>query len=322
MHPHVLLCIINYPNIILRYKSPNIPLNLLFLYKIQFVVMKLSHFNISNFKIDGGAMFGVVPKVMWNKVYPADENNLVPITLKSLVIESNGRVILIDNGIGDKQDEKFMSHVYAFGGEGLLQGLAARGYKPEDITDVLLTHLHYDHCGGGVYRDSNGEYQLTFPNAKYHISKVQWENALNPNSREADTYLPENLLPMRDRGALSLIGEEMELFPNVHIRIFHGHTPGQIIPIIKYKGKTLVFTADLFAFKSHISLPWIMSYDLEPLKTLKEKEAFLKEALENDYIFIYQHDFYADCSRVYQATKGIRATDGFTFEQLMQELGE
>lgn len=284
--------------------------------------MKLSHFNISNFKIDGGAMFGVVPKVMWNKVYPADENNLIPLALKSLIVESDGRVILIDVGIGDKQDEKFMSHVYAFGGEGLIQGLAKRGYKPEDITDVLLTHLHYDHCGGGIYRDSNGELQLTFPKAKYHISKIQWENAMNPNSREADTYLPENLLPIRDRGALSLIDGETELIPNVHIRMFHGHTPGQIIPLIKYKGKTLVFTADLFAFRSHLPLPWIMSYDLEPLKTLKEKETFLKEALEGDYIFVYQHDYFADCSRVYQAPKGVKATDGFTFEQLMQELGE
>ncbi|QKG79041.1 MBL fold metallo-hydrolase [Tenuifilum thalassicum] len=283
--------------------------------------MKLSFFNITNFKIDGGAMFGVVPKVLWSRVYPSDENNLIPLALKSLIIETGDRVILIDNGIGDKQDEKFMSHVHAFGGEGLIAGLAKRGYKAEDITDVILTHLHYDHCGGGTYRDKNGQLQLTFPNAKYHVTEAQWEWAINPNPREADAFLPENLLPMRDKGALNLIKEEGELFPGVEIRIFNGHTRGQIIPIVSYKGRKLVFVADLFPFRAHIPLPWIMSYDVEPLKTLKEKEVFLQEALEGNYIFIYQHDYYADCSKVVETPKGIRASDPFTFEELMNELG-
>ncbi|MGE0079024.1 MAG: MBL fold metallo-hydrolase [Bacteroidales bacterium] len=284
--------------------------------------MKLSYFNISNFKIDGGAMFGVVPKVMWNKVYPADDNNLIPLALKSIVVESDGRVILVDVGFGDKLDEKFMSHVYAFGGEGLIQGLAARGYKPDDITDVVLTHLHYDHCGGGTYRDVHGELQLTFSNAKYHISRLQWDNAVKPNAREVDSYIPENFLPLMDKGVLCLIDNESELIPDFELRIFNGHTQGQLIPIIKYKGKKLVYTADLFPFTSHLPLPWIMSYDVEPLLTLKEKASFLNEALVNDYTFIYQHDFYTDCSRVYQAKKGVRATEGFSFEQLMQKLGE
>lgn len=284
--------------------------------------MKLSYFNITNFKVDGGAMFGVVPKVMWNKVYPADENNLIPLALKSLVVESNGRVILVDNGIGDKQDEKFMQYVYAFGGEGLLNGLAARGYKPEDITDVVLTHLHYDHCGGGVYRDSKGNFKLTFPNAKYHISSAQWNNAINPNAREADSYLPENIFPMQDLGALNLVEQECDLIPNFSLRIFNGHTQGQMIPIIKYRGRTLAFVADLFPFRSHLSLPWIMSYDIEPMVTLKEKESFLNEALLGDYYFVYQHDYYADCSRVYSTSKGVRASEGFSFEQLLKDLGE
>lgn len=282
--------------------------------------MKLSYFNITNFKVDGGAMFGVVPKVLWNRVYPADENNLIPLALKSLVVETQGRVILFDNGIGDKQDEKFMSHVYAFGGEGLVDGLAQRGYQPADITDVVLTHLHYDHCGGGVYRDHNGEFRLTFPNAQYHVSRMQWEWAINPNSREADAYLPENLLPMRDLGVLNLIEQEGELVPGVELRFFHGHTRGQIIPIISHNGRKLVFTADLFPFRSHIPLPWIMSYDVEPLKTLKEKEIFLKEALDGAYIFIYQHDFFADCSTLQSTPKGIRATEGFSFDELMKQL--
>ena len=282
--------------------------------------MKLSYFNISNFKVDGGAMFGVVPKVLWNRVYPADENNLIPLALKSLVVETNGRVVLFDNGIGNKQDERFMSHVYAFGGEGLIDGLAKRGYAPTDITDIVLTHLHYDHCGGGIYRDADGIFKLTFPNARYHVSHAQWEWAINPNPREADAYLLENLLPMRDLGALHFIEAQGEFIPGIELRFFNGHTRGQIIPVISYKGRKLVFVADLFPFTSHIHLPWIMSYDVEPLITLKEKETFLKEAFDGKYIFIYQHDYFVDCSELQLTSKGIRATEGFTFNELLQKL--
>ena len=283
--------------------------------------MKLSYFNIENFKVDGGAMFGVVPKVLWSKVYPSDENNLIPLALKSLVIETEGHVVLVDLGIGDKLDEKFMSHVYAFGGMGLIGGLKKQGYAPEDITDVIITHLHYDHCGGGTFRDKSGALKLTFPNARYHISRKQWENALTPNEREADSFLPENYLPIEQYGALNLVEKEGELLPGINLRFFNGHTPGQIIPIISYKGKKLVFVADLFPFKVHIPLSWIMSYDMEPLKTLKEKEEFLAEAIKNDYVFIYQHDYFSDCSRLQQTPKGIRATDSFTFDELMMQIG-
>ncbi|MGD9978885.1 MAG: MBL fold metallo-hydrolase [Bacteroidales bacterium] len=282
--------------------------------------MKLSYFNISNFKVDGGAMFGVVPKVLWNRVYPADENNLIPLALKSLVVETKGRVVLFDNGIGNKQDERFMSHVYAFGGEGLIDGLAKRGYAPTDITDIVLTHLHYDHWGGGIYRDADGIFKLTFPNARYHVSYAQWEWAINPNPREADAYLPENLLPMRDLGALHFIEAQGEFIPGIELRFFNGHTRGQIIPVISYKGRKLVFVADLFPFTSHIHLPWIMSYDVEPLITLKEKETFLKEAFDGKYIFVYQHDYFVDCSELQLTPKGIRATEGFTFNELLQKL--
>jgi len=282
--------------------------------------MKLSYFNISNFKVDGGAMFGVVPKVLWNRVYPADENNLIPLALKSLVVETKGRVVLFDNGIGNKQDERFMSHVYAFGGEGLIDGLAKRGYAPTDITDIVLTHLHYDHCGGGIYRDADGIFKLTFPNARYHVSYAQWEWAINPNPREADAYLPENLLPMHDLGALHFIEAQGEFIPGIELRFFNGHTRGQIIPVISYKGRKLVFVADLFPFTSHIHLPWIMSYDVEPLITLKEKETFLKEAFDGKYIFVYQHDYFVDCSELQLTPKGIRATEGFTFNELLQKL--
>ena len=284
--------------------------------------MRLYSLNIENFKVDGGAMFGVVPKTLWNKVYPADENNLIPLAVRSMVIESGDRVVLIDNGIGDKQDEKFYSHFYRFGGEGLVKGLAKRGFKPEDITDVIFTHLHFDHCGGAVKHNPDGCFELTFPNAKYHISRAHWEWAINPNSREADSFLPENILPIRDLGALNLIEKEGELIPGVFLRIFNGHTRGQILPVITYKGKTIVFVADLFPFRAHLPLPYIMSYDVEPLITLKEKEDFLEEALNGDYIFHYQHDFYTECSRVYKTPRGIRATEGFTFDSFLKELGE
>lgn len=284
--------------------------------------MKLYHLNITNFRVDGGAMFGVVPKALWGKVYPADANNLIPLSLKSLLIDTGSRVILIDCGIGDKQSEKFLSHVYMFGGVGLQAGLAAHGYAPGDITDVILTHLHFDHCGGGVLRDANGDFRLTFPNAKYHVTRAHWEWATNPNPREADSFLPENIMPIRDLGALNLIEAEGELYPGIQLRIFNGHTRGQIVPIIKVKDRTLVFAADLFPFRAHLPLPWIMSYDVEPLVTLREKELFLEEACAGNYILVYEHDYFSDCSRVHKTPRGVRATEGFSFETLAEELRE
>ncbi len=202
--------------------------------------MKLQLFNISNFKVDGGAMFGVVPKVLWSRVYSSDENNLIVLTLRSLVIETDEHVILVDTGWGDKQDEKFFRHVYLHGGEGLTEGLNRRGYKPEDITDVVLTHLHADHCGGGVKRNEGGTgYELTFPEATYHVSRTQWEWAVKNNVREADSFLDENIIPIMDSGHLNLVDEEGELFPGFSVRICYGHTPGLMIPVIKYKNKTL-----------------------------------------------------------------------------------
>ncbi|HOP04726.1 MAG TPA: MBL fold metallo-hydrolase [Tenuifilaceae bacterium] len=280
--------------------------------------MKIQSFNIANFKVDGGAMFGVVPKVLWNKAYPADENNLIPLSLRTLVVETGGRVILTDNGFGDKQSEKFFSHFHIFGGDGLISGLAKMGYKPEDITDVILTHLHYDHCGGGVKRNSSGEFELVFPNARYHVSKAQWESALNPNAREADSFLEENMIPMRDLGALNLIEKEGGIAPGVEIRFFNGHTRGQIVPIFSLpSGKKLVFAADLFPSTAHIHLAWNMSYDVEPLVTMQEKEAFLNEALQNGYILYYQHDYFTECSSLIQTPKGIRAGERMTLDEAL-----
>jgi glyoxylase-like metal-dependent hydrolase (beta-lactamase superfamily II) len=279
--------------------------------------MKVQLFNISNFKIDGGAMFGVVPKVLWSRVYKSDENNLIVLTLRSIVAETDGHVILIDTGWGDKQDEKFFRHVYLHDGEGLIGGLAKRGYKPEDITDVVFTHLHADHCGGGVRRKDGGTgYELTFPEATYHVSRAQWEWAVKNNPREADAFLEENILPLMDSGHLNLIDEEGDLFPGFYLKICYGHTPGLMIPVIKYKEKTLVYTGDLIPTVAHLPVVWNMSYDIESLKTIDEKENLLKEALEKNYILVFQHDKNVECCTLVMTPKGIRAKETFKFKEI------
>jgi glyoxylase-like metal-dependent hydrolase (beta-lactamase superfamily II) len=281
--------------------------------------MKISAFNICNFLVDGGAMFGVVPKLLWNRVYPANESNQIILTLRSLVVETGNRVVLIDTGFGDKQSQKFFDLFGIFGGDGLINGLANLGYKPSDITDVVHTHLHSDHCGGGIGMDKNGSYFAVFPNAKYHISQKQWEWAINPNAREADTFFNENILPIKDLGLLNLIESDCYLTDGVELRIFDGHTKGQIVPIIHMNnGKKLVFAADLFPTSAHIHLAWNMSYDVEPLVTMQEKEVFLNEAIKNNYIFYYQHDYYTECSDLKLTPKGVRAGEKFSLSGVLQ----
>ena len=280
--------------------------------------MILHLFNISNFKVDGGAMFGVVPKVLWSRVYSSNENNLIDLTLRSMVIETSGHVILIDTGWGDKQDEKFFRHVNLHGGEGLIEGLNNRGFKPEDITDVFLTHLHADHCGGGVKREEGGsDFELTFPKATYHVSRTQWEWAVKNNLREADSFLEENILPFGKSSKLNLVEEEGELFPGVSFMICYGHTPGLMIPLIKYKDKTLVYTGDLIPTVAHIPIIWNMSYDIESLKTIEEKQRLLNEALSGDYILVFQHDEHVECCNLEMTPKGIRAKDKFEFRDIL-----
>ena len=279
--------------------------------------MKLQLFNIANFKVDGGAMFGVVPKVLWSRVYSSDENNLIDLTLRSMVIEIPGHVILIDTGWGDKQDEKFFRHVNLHGGEGLIDGLKNRGYGPEDITDVFLTHLHADHCGGGVKKEKGSDnHELTFPDATYHVSRTQWEWALKNNLREGDSFLEENILPLGKSGHLNLIEEVGELFPGFSVMICYGHTRGLMIPLIKYRDKTLVYTGDLIPTVAHIPLIWNMSYDIESLKTIEEKKRLLNEALSGGYILVFQHDEHIECCNVEMTPKGIRAKEKFNFEEI------
>lgn len=277
--------------------------------------MKAELFNISNFRVDGGAMFGVIPKALWSKVYPADTNNLIVLTLRSLIVETDGHVILVDTGWGDKQDEKFFRYVYLHGGEGLIPGLASRGFKPEDVTDVFLTHLHADHCGGAVIRSGNG-YGLAFPNALHHVSRSQWEWAVKNNLREADAFLEENIKPLKQSGRLNLVEEQGELFRDFDVRICYGHTPGLMIPLLKLDGHTVIYTGDLIPTVAHIPLIWNMSYDIESLRTIDEKNLILTEALENDYILLFQHDASVECCTVKMTPKGIRVKDTFRFSEI------
>jgi glyoxylase-like metal-dependent hydrolase (beta-lactamase superfamily II) len=280
--------------------------------------MKIDLFNIANFKIDGGVMFGVVPKALWSRVYPPDENNMIVLTLRSLIIETGDRVILVDTGWGDKQDEKFFRHVHRHTGEGLLEGLEKRGYKRGDMTDVFLTHLHADHCGGAILKGRGGSgYEPAFPNALYHVSRTQWEWASKNNLREADAYPEENILPIGQSGRLNLVDEEGELFPDFAVMFCNGHTPGLMIPLIKYRNKTIVFTGDLIPTVAHIPLIWNMSYDLESLKTIEEKEQLLTKALKEKFILVFQHDEKVECCNLEMTPKGIRAKEKFRFSEVL-----
>jgi len=279
--------------------------------------MKLYAIETGNLKLDGGAMFGVVPKILWNKVYPADENNLCNWAMRCLLVEDGDRLILIDNGIGDKQGEKFLKHYYLNGEATLEKSLAQYGFKPQDITDMVLTHLHFDHCGGSIkYADNKTDFELAFPNATYWVSRLQYEWATQPNRREEASYLKENILPIEESGHLKLIVKEGEFLPNISARLFHGHTEGQLIPYINYNGKTLAYMADLMPSTAHIPMPWIMAYDVRPLETLHDKERFYKEALENDIILFLEHDLYNECCTIHDTTKGVRVKDTFKLSDI------
>lgn len=269
--------------------------------------MKLHVIETGLFKLDGGAMYGVVPKTLWSKQHEADENNRVTWAMRCLLIEKDDKLILIDTGVGDKQDEKFFSHFELHGTERLIPSLAKAGFKPEDITDVVLTHLHFDHCGGAVSKDKNGKLSLTFPNATYWSEAEHWQAAMTPNPREKASFLKENIVPIEESGNLVFINEYTSIIPELTFSLAHGHTEGMIIPIIDYNGKTIVYMADLIASVSHIPLSWVMGYDLHPLTVIREKEVFLKEAADNNFILFFEHDAKFECCTVIETPKGIKA---------------
>ena len=282
--------------------------------------MKLYPVETGNLKLDGGAMFGVVPKVIWSKLYPCDENNLCNWIMRCLLIVDNDRRILIDTGIGSKQTEKFFSNYYLNGESSLDSSLSGIGVSPDDITDVILTHLHFDHCGDAVrWNETGTDYVPTFKNAVYHTSRRQWEWALNPNNREKASFLKENILPIRDKCRLNLIENDGEIFPGIAVRMFNGHTDGQVIPFISYKNSTVVFMADVLPSVAHIPLPYVMSYDTRPLITLGEKEQFLQEATKENYILFFEHDLYHECCSLKETEKGIRMKEAFTLHAFFGE---
>jgi glyoxylase-like metal-dependent hydrolase (beta-lactamase superfamily II) len=274
------------------------------------------------FKLDGGAMFGVVPKSMWNKLNAADENNLCSWALRCMLIEEGEKLILIDNGIGNKQDAKFFSHYYLHGDDTLNSSLASHGFNSDDITDVILTHLHFDHCGGSIVRE--GEHlRPAFKNAIYWSNETHWKWATEPNDREKASFLKENILPIQQSGQLRFIDGSStkpainsELSPDISLHFFDGHTAAMMLPHISYKGRTVVFAADLLPASYHIQLPYIMAYDMFPLTTLEEKKAFLNKALKNDYILFFEHDPVIQCCTLKGTEKGVRMDKIFTLDEL------
>jgi glyoxylase-like metal-dependent hydrolase (beta-lactamase superfamily II) len=294
--------------------------------------MKLYSINTGYFKLDGGAMFGVVPKSMWNKINPSDENNMCPWALRCLLIEDGKRLILVDNGNGDKQDAKFFSHYHLFGDDTLEKSLAKYGFHRDDITDAFLTHLHFDHCGGSIMREGD-KLVPTFKNATYWSNKQHWDWAVNPNEREKASFLKENILPIQESGQLKFITHPLtgemagkvsyppgtlvtDFTDSISIRFVDGHTNSMMLPQIRYKNKTIVFMADLMPSAGHIPIPYVMAYDMFPLTTLNEKRNFLSDAIKNDFILFFEHDPVYECCNLQQTERGIRPKDLFKLEEV------
>ena len=283
--------------------------------------MKIYPLNTGNFKLDGGAMFGVVPKTIWERTNPADANNMCDWSMRSMLIEDGDRLILIDAGIGDKQSEKFFSHYYLHGNDSLSANLNALGFSADDITDVFLTHLHFDHCGGAIRwnKDRTG-FEPVFKNAIYWSTENHWEWATKPNPREKASFLSENILPIQESGQLKFIDRKGDytsgVFNDFDVLFVDGHTESMMIPHIHYQGKTIVFMADLLPSVGHIPLPYVMGYDTRPLITLTEKEKFLNTATEKEFVLFLEHDSVNQCCTLQMTEKGVRLMDTFRFDEM------
>ena len=280
------------------------------------------------FKLDGGAMFGVVPKSIWNKMNPADANNLCNWALRCMLIEDGNRLILVDTGIGNKQDAKFFSHYDLHGDHDLNDSLESKGFRRNDITDVFLTHLHFDHCGGAIIRQE-GRLVPAFPNAVYWSNPAHWAWATEPNEREKASFLKENILPIQQSGQLQMLpvrgndnndnADQLSQIPFIagfNIRVVDGHTNSMMLPQLTYKGKTIVFMADLLPSAAHLPIPYVMAYDMFPLTSLREKKVFLDEAMAGDYILFFEHDPIHECCSLQKTEKGIRPKEFFKLKDL------
>lgn len=279
--------------------------------------MKLYALETGFFMLDGGAMFGVVPKSIWNKLNPADENNMCNWAMRCLLVETGNRLILIDNGLGNKQDEKFFSHYFLNGEDSLDKSLGKAGFSASDITDVFLTHLHFDHCGGSVkWNEDRSGYALAFPNATYWSNEKHWNTATHPNARERASFLKENILPIKESGQLRFLNEGEELVPGFKSLFVYGHTEAMMLPVIQYNGRTVVYCADLIPSVGHIPVPYVMAYDMNPLITLEEKSKFLKEAVDGKYILAFEHDPLVECCSLKNTERGVRADEHLKIKDL------
>jgi len=284
--------------------------------------MKIYPIETGNIKLDGGAMFGVVPKSIWQRTNPADANNMIDLTMRCLLIEDGNRLMLIDTGIGNKQSEKFFGYFYLSGDFSLDSSLVKLGFHRDQITDVFLTHLHFDHCGGAIEwnKDKTG-YQPAFKNAVYWSNKEHWQWATVPNPREKASFLKENILPIQESGQLKFVDLKGQNFIsnselNFGILSVDGHTEKQMIPHIQYKGKTVVFAADLLPTVGHLPLPYVMGYDTRPLLTMNEKSLFLNEAADKEFILFLEHDAHHELCTVKQTDKGVRLQNSYTFNEV------
>ncbi|MBT9187012.1 MBL fold metallo-hydrolase [Zobellia russellii] len=284
--------------------------------------MKLYPVETGNFKLDGGAMFGVVPKAIWQRTNPADNNNQIDIAARSLLIEEENRLVLIDTGMGNKQSDKFFGYYNRWGNYSIDSSLKKLGFHPDDITDVFLTHLHFDHCGGCIqWNEERTGYEPAFKNATFWTNEDHWKWATKPNAREKASFLKENLLPMQESGQLKFIERTSDKFQSESelgfgIHFVDGHTDKQMLPHISYKEKQLVFMADLLPTVGHIPLPYVMGYDTRPLLTLKEKDLFLNEATSKGYHLFFEHDAHNQICTLKETEKGVRLNELFTFDQL------
>lgn len=287
--------------------------------------MKLYPIETGNFKLDGGAMFGIVPKTIWQKTNPADDNNLIDLAMRCLLIEDGERLILIDTGIGSKQSAKFFGFYYLWGDATLDRSLEQKGFHRDDITDVFLTHLHFDHCGGAIQYNQEKDYlEASFKNAKFWSNADHWDWAVNPNPREKASFLKENILPMQESGQLNFIdlpsvGNRLEKSPlGFDILFVNGHTDKQMLPVITYKGKKIVFIADLIPCVGHIPLIYIIGYDTRPLLTVEEKGLFLDEAIDNDYLLFFEHDSQHELATLKRTEKGVRLDQTYSFSEVFE----
>jgi glyoxylase-like metal-dependent hydrolase (beta-lactamase superfamily II) len=280
--------------------------------------MKLYSVNSGNFKLDGGAMFGVVPKTVWNKTNPADENNLCSWSMRCLLVETGNRLILIDNGLGDKQNEKFFSYYYLHGDDSLEKSFAKHGFTFDDVTDVFLTHLHFDHCGGSIKYTDAAKTKLVpaFKNAKYWSNSKHWDWATNPNPREKASFLKENILPIQESGQLNFIDKEGEWLPGFEVLLVNGHTESMMLPLITYKDSKVLFCADLLPSVGHLPIPYVMGYDVRPLETLKEKERILQQAVSQNWTLFFEHDSVNEACNLINTERGIRAKDIYKITEL------